>query len=118
MKEISLNMKKIAILGATGSVGTQALDVAEARGYEVELISANSNIEATVETAKKFRPRYVAVADASAADSVRSALSGTGIKVFSGDEGIIEAIGMSDAETVVNSITLPSGSTIPVYAVS
>ena len=102
-------MKKIAILGATGSVGTQALDVAEARGYEVELISANSNIEATVGAAKKFRPRMVAVADTYAAKSVEALLSGTGIRVFSGEEGILEAISLCEAETVVNSILGEAG---------
>ena len=102
-------MKKIAILGATGSVGTQALDVAEARGYDVELISANSNIEATVGAAKKFRPRMVAVADKNAAKSVEDMLSGLGIRVFSGEEGILEAISLCEAETVVNSILGEAG---------
>ena len=102
-------MKKIAILGATGSVGTQALDVAEARGYDVELISANSNIEATVGATKKFRPRMVAVADTHAAKSVEALLSGTGIRVFSGEDGILEAISLCEAETVVNSILGEAG---------
>ena len=102
-------MKKIAILGATGSVGTQALDVARVRGYEVELISANSNIKDTVRAALEFRPRFVAVADTAAAAAVAEALSGTGTRVLSGEEGILEAISLSDAETVVNSILGEAG---------
>ena len=102
-------MKKIAILGATGSVGTQALDVARVRGYEVELISANSNIKDTVRAALEFRPRFVAVADTAAAAAVADVLSGTGTRVLSGEEGILEAISLSDAETVVNSILGEAG---------
>ena len=102
-------MKKIAILGATGSVGAQALEVAEARGYEVELISANSNIEATLAAARKFRPRMIAMASRTAAEEVRSALAFSGIRIFSGDEGILEAISLSEAETVVNSILGEAG---------
>ena len=102
-------MKKIAILGATGSVGAQALDVAEARGYEVDLISANSNIAATVDAAKKFRPRMVALTDTNAAEQVREELAGYGIRVFSGKDGLLEAIGLSDADTMVNSILGEAG---------
>ncbi len=101
--------KKIAVLGATGSVGTQALDVARARGYSVDVISANSNVTLAESIAREFHPRYVAMADEAAAKSLSVSLSDTDIKVLAGDRGVIEAIALTDADTVVNSILGEAG---------
>ena len=79
--------KKIAILGVTGSVGTQACDVALARGYEVDLITANKDVSGVLRAASALKPRYVAMADAAAAKTVGEALSGEGVTVLSGNEG-------------------------------
>ena len=94
----------IAVLGATGSVGTQALDVARARGYRVDLITAARSVKDTERLAREFLPRTVAMADESAAVSLKCALADTGIKVYSGTEGVASAIKESSAEVVVNSI--------------
>ncbi|MBE6635835.1 MAG: 1-deoxy-D-xylulose-5-phosphate reductoisomerase [Ruminococcaceae bacterium] len=102
-------MKTVAILGATGSVGRQALDVAEARGYSVDLISANSSCESVEAIARKFKPKYLAMGSPDAARSLSLSLSDTDIKVFSGEEGICEAISESDAEVVINSIIGEAG---------
>ena len=59
--------KTIAILGATGSVGIQAQQVARARGYKIDLITAGSNYKAAEAAAREFRPRVVAMADEMAA---------------------------------------------------
>ena len=56
-------MKTIAVLGATGSVGTQALDVARSRGYRVDYISANRATKDMEAFAREFKPKYVAMAD-------------------------------------------------------
>jgi len=94
----------IAVLGATGSVGAQALDVARARGYRVDLITAARSVKDTERLAREFLPRTVAMADESAAVSLKCALADTGIKVYSGTEGVASAIKESSAEVVVNSI--------------
>ena len=108
--------KTVAILGATGSVGTQALSVADFRGYRVDYISAGKNSSDMEKYARKFKPRTVAMADAQAAKDLQVRLADTDIKVLSGSEGIIEGINSSDAETVVNSITGEAG-LLPTLAV-
>ncbi len=109
-------MKTIAVLGATGSVGRQALDVAEARGYAVDLISANSSCESVEAIARKFKPKYVAMGDADAAEKLSLALADTDIRVFPGEEGICEAISESHSDVVINSIIGEAG-LIPTLAV-
>ena len=101
--------KTIAILGATGSVGTQALSVARARGYRVDYMTASENSRALEAYAREFSPRYVAMASEAAAKELRLRLVDTDIKVLSGEDGIIEGIGKTDAETVVNSIIGEAG---------
>lgn len=101
--------KTIAILGATGSVGAQALDVSRARGYKVDLISANSNEKEAEMAAREFNPSFLAMANEESARSLKIKLADTGVKVFSGESGILDAIGESKAETVVNSILGEAG---------
>jgi len=101
--------KTIAILGATGSVGLQAADVAEKRGFKVDFISANRDASGIEALARKFSPKYVAMADESSALSLRGSLADTGIKVLCGNEGIEEGIALSESETVVNSIIGEAG---------
>ena len=96
--------KTISILGATGSVGTQALSVAEARGYKIDFMTANRDIRAMEGYARKFSPRAVAMADSAAAEELKCRLSDTDIKVLSGEEGIKEGIFTSQSDTVINSI--------------
>ncbi|MBQ2876054.1 MAG: 1-deoxy-D-xylulose-5-phosphate reductoisomerase [Clostridia bacterium] len=108
--------KTIAILGATGSVGSQALDVAAARGYKVDFLSANKDLRTLEEAARKFRPRAVAMADGKAASELRTLLADTNIKVLSGEGGIAEGIALSEAETVINA-TLGKAGLVPSLAV-
>ena len=108
--------KNIAILGATGSVGMQALDVAEKRGFRVDFISANQNVSKTEEISRKFKPRFVAMADESAARDLSQRLADTDIKVLAGEGGILSGIHESCAETVVNSIIGEAG-LLPTLAV-
>ena len=102
-------MKKIAILGATGSVGTQALDVARSRGYSVELVSANRDVRAMESLVRELSVPVACMADEVAARELRSALADTDVKVYGGSEGILEAIAESSAQTVVNSILGEAG---------
>lgn len=89
-------MKTISVLGSTGSIGTQTLDVAEKLGIRVEALAANRNIDLLEAQARKFRPRFVAVADISAANQLRVALADTDIHVAGGDDAVCEAATMAD----------------------
>ena len=100
---------KISVLGSTGSVGEQALDVAARFGYEVTSISANKNSARVEEQARFFNVKAVAMADENAASDLKLRLADTDIKVYSGDMGICEMIAKDDSETVVNSIIGEAG---------
>ena len=101
--------KSIAILGATGSVGVQAQDVARKRGYRVDLISAKENVRDTELCAREFLPKFVAMADENAAESLRIRLADTSVKVVSGEDGLCEAIRETKCDTVVNAILGKAG---------
>ena len=113
----SLNKNpKIAILGCTGSVGTQALDVAEKFNMDVTCISANNNFIKTEEYARRFKVNSVAMASEKAAEELKTRLADTNIKVYSGNNGICEMISEEKQDTVVNSIIGEAG-LLPTLAV-
>ena len=101
--------KTVAILGATGSVGSQALDVARRNGYKVDLLTADRSVRAMEEAAREFMPTYAVMADEAAALSLREALADTSVRVLCGREGITEGIENSRADTVVNAILGAAG---------
>ena len=101
--------KIIAVLGATGSVGAQALDVAASRGYRVDMLSARSDSKAMETAARRFCPSVVAMADSAAASDLRQRLADTSTRVLAGADGILEGIEISRAETFVNSILGAAG---------
>ena len=101
--------KRISVLGSTGSVGEQALDVARASSYRVTSISANKNVKRVKEQAREFGVSAVAMADENAAKELKLRLADTSVKVYCGDEGICRMIAEDTAETVVNSIIGEAG---------
>ena len=101
--------KTIAVLGATGSVGSQALDVASKRGYEVDFISANKDTSKMEELVRLFSPRYAAMADEVSASDLKARISDTKTTVLAGESGICEGISLSAGETVINSIMGKAG---------
>lgn len=101
--------KNIAVLGSTGSVGEQALDVADKFGMRVDAISANKNFKRVEEQARKFKVSSVAMADESAAKELKTRLADTDITVFSGDSGICEMIERKKRDVVLNSIIGEAG---------
>ena len=110
-------MKKIiSVLGATGSVGKQALDVARERGFLVDFLCANRDAALLEGYAREFKPLAVAMADEAAARDLKNRLSDTGIKVLSGIDGIKEGIASSKSEVAVNAILGEAG-LIPSLAV-
>ena len=101
--------KNIAILGSTGSVGEQAIDVAEKMNMKVSAISANKNFLRVEEQARRFKPAAVAMADENAAKELRVRLADTETKVYSGDAGICEMIEAEKRDVVLNSIIGEAG---------
>lgn len=98
-------MKKIAILGSTGSIGTQTLEVVRANGdIQVLGISAGRNIKKLEEQAREFCPRLVAVWEEDAALELRVKLQDTDVKVVSGMEGLLELASMEETEILVTAI--------------
>ena len=106
MKEAT---KKIIVLGATGSVGEQALDVARRFRMQVVAISANQNVARTEELAREFHVSAVAMADTRAAEDLKIRLRDTDIRVFCGSDGICEMIGAIPCDVVLNSIIGEAG---------
>ena len=96
--------KKITLLGSTGSIGTQTLDVAAQCGFQVAAITANRSIDKLEEQARRFHPELVAAYDEAAAAELRIRLADTGIRVASGMEGLIEAATLPSADTVVTAV--------------
>ena len=101
--------KTIAILGATGSVGRQSLEVAREKGYRVDFISANRDAQSLEALARLHKPTAVAMADEAASRELRVRLADTDIKVYSGDAGILEGISRESVDTVVNAILGSAG---------
>lgn len=96
--------KKISILGSTGSIGTQSLDVAEKRGYEVEVLTAGSNAKLLEEQIRRWKPKYAALADEEAAKQLRIAVADTDTKVLIGKDGVNECATYEDTDVVINAI--------------
>ena len=101
--------KTIAVLGATGSVGMQALEVARAGGYKIDFISAGTNSALAERIAREFKPSFVAMADVRAANELKFRIRDLSIPILSGEKGIVEGIMRSKADTVVNAILGKAG---------
>ena len=101
-------MKNISILGSTGSIGTQTIEVCRnLKDIKIEALTANSNIDVLEKQAEEFRPKVIAVMNNDKAEELRERLSKTtmsNIKVLSGMDGVIEAATIKSAETVVVSL--------------
>ena len=100
------NKKAIAVIGSTGSIGRQTLDVISQHEdkFSVEVLTANSQADLLVEQALRFNPNCVVIADKSLYPKVRDALSDTYIKVFAGSESIDDAVQMESVDVVVTAI--------------
>ena len=98
-------MKKIAILGSTGSIGTQTLEVARNNGdLEIVSLAAGSNIERLEAQIREFRPKTAAVWSEEKARALRTAVQDLDVRIVSGMEGLIEVCTASEAEIVVTAI--------------
>ena len=96
-------MKRLIILGSTGSIGVQALEVAERNGYRVTALAAGKNTRLLEKQARKFKPDIVAVSDESAAQDLKIRLQDTDIKVLVGQDGVCAAA-QYEGDIVLNAI--------------
>lgn len=97
--------ENISILGSTGSIGTQTLEVVrEIGGIGVKALTAGKNIDMLEAQAREFKPELVCVMDKEKASELKNRLSGTGTEVLAGMEGLIAAAALPSADTVVNSV--------------
>ena len=97
-------MKKISLLGSTGSIGTQSLDVCEMHGYDVKCLTANSKVDIMEEQIRKIKPDMVCMMSETAAKELKAKISDTNTKVVCGMEGLIECATYDKADTVLNSV--------------
>lgn len=99
-------MTRLAILGSTGSIGTQALEVVAAHPelFEVEILSAHSNSALLIEQARKFNPNAVVVTHEESYEAVKYALSNLPIKVFSGADALNDVVQWDTVDTVLTAI--------------
>ncbi len=97
-------MKKIVILGSTGSIGTQALEVAKMHGLKVIGLAAKSNVDKLIEQIDQFSPSYVCIFDAEKAVYLKERLVGREITVLSGMDGMCELASLEEADIILNSV--------------
>lgn len=97
-------VKNISILGSTGSIGTQALDVADKLDLKVTAITANTNIKILEEQVRKYEPALAVVFDESKYSQFKSDIADTNTKVSTGMDGLIEAATLNDADLILNSV--------------
>lgn len=97
-------MRRISLLGSTGSIGTQSLDVISACGMTVAALTANRDVERMEEQARQFKPELVVMMDSDAAAELRVRLADTDIRVASGPEGLEEAASLPSADTVITAV--------------
>ena len=103
--------RHIAILGSTGSIGRQALDVIAANQnvFQAEVLTANSNADLLIQQAKTFQPNAVVIADKSKYKQVQSALSANNIKVYAGEEALQQVVQMESVHFVLTALVGFSG---------
>lgn len=99
-------MKKIAILGSTGSIGTQTLDVVREHSDELQVVAlaAGTNKERLKEQIKEFHPKLVSLSDEKKAQELKEELAGEQVEVVCGMEGLIEVAGVDSADVVVTAV--------------
>lgn len=102
--------KNISLLGSTGSIGTQTLEVARKHKFiKIYALTAMSNVKLMEEQAREFKPEFVCMADEKAAEDLRVRIADTNIKVGGGEDGMLEAASFAHADTVVTAVVGISG---------
>ena len=100
--------KTVTVLGSTGSIGTQALEVIEMQGYEVKALTASVRVDEIEKQIRRFKPSYAAMVDEKAAQELKIRVADTNTKVLSGLQGVCECASLG-ADYVLNSIVGMAG---------
>ena len=111
--------ENLSILGSTGSIGKQSLDVCRKCGYGVKALTAFSSVDEIEKQAREFKPEKVALVDEKAAADLKIKLADTDIKVLGGMDGVCECAEIQSADTVLNSVVGMAGlkpTLIAIYA--
>ena len=98
-------MKSVTVLGSTGSIGTQSLEVIDALGLKVAALAANKSVELLEKQIRQYNPGIAAVYDEAAADILRARVSDTRTAIVSGMKGLIAVAELDDADTVITSVS-------------
>jgi 1-deoxy-D-xylulose-5-phosphate reductoisomerase len=108
---IAARMKRIAVLGSTGSIGCNTLDVIEHLGpdYRIAALSAHRQTDKLIEQARRYRPAVVACTDEACAASIAPALADLNIKLLTGPAGLVELVQREDVDTVVAAVVGAAG---------
>lgn len=101
--------KIVSILGSTGSIGTQALDVIKKAGFSVSALTANSSVDVLEKQIREFKPKLAAVCDEKAAADLKARVSDTFTKVLSGEYGVCECAACEESDIVLNSVVGMAG---------
>ena len=99
-----MNEKRVCILGSTGSVGRQGIEVVRRFGFRLDAVCAGSNVKLLEEQIREFSPKYCAVSDERAAADLKTRVKDTSTRILAGERGIEEMTFESDARIVLNSI--------------
>ncbi len=101
-----MQKRHLAILGSTGSIGTQALEVVEANPdiFEVEVLTAQNNADLLIGQAAKFRPNVVVISNEDLYDKVFAALDPLDIKVYTGDKSLASVVTMDSVNMVLTAL--------------
>ena len=112
-------MKRIAILGSTGSIGTQALDVIKANpeSFELEVLTAHNNADLLIQQALEFNPNTVVIANESHYDKVQVALQHTDIKVYAGANALCSVVEMGTVDMVLTAMVGYAGLKPTIHAI-
>lgn len=96
--------KKVSILGSTGSIGTQSLEVCEKHGFEIVALAAHSSVDMLAEQARKFKPRYVCIYNEAKYAELKERLGDMNVEVLCGMEGLCKIASLEENDIVLNSV--------------
>lgn len=96
--------KKVSILGSTGSIGTQSLEVCEKQGFDIVALAAHSSVKLLAEQVRKFRPKYVCIFNEEKYPELKEALADVSVEILCGMEGLCKIAALEENDIVLNSV--------------
>lgn len=96
--------KKVSILGSTGSIGTQSLEVCEKQGFDIVALAAHSSVKLLAEQVRKFRPKYVCIFNEEKYPELKEALADVSVEILCGMEGLCKIAALEENDIILNSV--------------